>query len=61
MTGKIINHFANSADNLDAAVFNGGGLLDAGNRDLFKRLLERWEHKLAAWEELAAEIQGDAE
>lgn len=54
-----MNHFAKAVDNLDAAVFSGDGLLDSENRDLFKRSMERWRHKLIEWEEIAAELSDD--
>lgn len=54
-----MNHFAKAVDNLDAAVFSGDGLFETDNRDLFRRMIERWHIKLAEWEELAAEIARD--
>lgn len=51
-----MNHFVKTVDNLDAAVFSGDGLLNADNRDLFRRSLERWQRQLARWEEIAAEV-----
>jgi hypothetical protein len=49
----MMNHFADAVDRLDAAVFSGDGLMDAENRELFKRMMERWQIKLVEWEEIA--------
>ena len=56
-----MNHFAEAVDALDAAVFSGDGLLDAENRELFKRSMERWQRKLVEWGEIAAEVQGQVD
>ena len=53
--GPNMNHFAHAVDVLDAEVFSGDELFDAGNRDIFKRAMERWQRKLIEWEEIAAE------
>lgn len=47
-----MNHFAQAVDAMDAAVFSGDALSDAGNRELLWRLLERWRRQLAEWEEI---------
>jgi hypothetical protein len=56
-----MNHFAEAVDALDAAVFSGDGLLDAENRELFKRSMERWQRKLVEWGEIAAEVEGQVD
>jgi hypothetical protein len=56
-----MNHFANAVDALDAAVFNGDGLLDVENRSLFKQSMERWQRKLVEWEEIAASLDASAD
>lgn len=54
-----MNHFERAVDNLDACVFSGDELIDAANRELFKRSMERWQRKLVEWEEIAAELAAD--
>jgi len=48
-----MNHFERAVDDLDAAVFSGDGLMDAENRALFERHLERWRRELKTWQEIA--------
>jgi len=48
-----MNHFAKAVDDLDAAVFSGDGLMDAENRALFEKSLERWRRQLKVWREIA--------
>ena len=50
-----MNHFEKAVDVLDAEVFSGDSLFDAKNRELFKRMLERWQRSLVTWEEMAKE------
>lgn len=54
-----INHFARAADALDAAVFSGDSLLDANNRESFRRLLDRWKRKLEDWQSIADELEAN--
>ena len=50
-----MNHFAQAVDALDAAVFNGGELMTAGNRELLRSHIERWQRQLTEWELTANE------
>lgn len=56
-----MNHFAEAIDVLDAEVFNGDGLMEDENRDLFKRSMERWQRKLVEWEEIAASFASETD
>jgi len=53
--------FLELCDSVDAGVFSGDSLMDAGTRKEFEDYLGRWTRELKKFEELAAELAAQEE